>query len=56
MARNRKLLHCGLLRISQVKQIPTDGNRPRYTCIFFNDDNIAYVPLTGLYDFVQTYG
>lgn len=58
MARHRKsqFMVSQNFAFTQVKEIPLDSNRPRYTCTFFNHDSSASVPVTGLTDFVQAYG
>jgi hypothetical protein len=39
----------------KIQETPADRNRPRYTCNFFNYNGVAFVPVTGLYDFVTSY-
>ena len=45
-----------MVTLGKILQTPTDISRPRYTCNYFNDENISFLPVTGLFDFVTHYG
>lgn len=39
----------------QILQLPTKQPRPKFEVSFFNDDKLAYVSSSGLFDFVEAF-
>jgi hypothetical protein len=50
----RKLLVLNDLSL-QILQLPSKQPRPKFEVSFFNDDKLAYVPSSGLFDFVKDF-